>query len=448
MRRNVPDNNISTTYARPPDKETHLLSAPLPESTVSHRKFQITAWLIWIGHFVFITRQKIFQRARDRLDFDTVDAYAAVDVITVSFLMIVLLCSSRTSQFLSKVYKSSAFWLLLYYLLCALSATWSLRPVYSFYRSVEFMVFFVSLVVALSYSPGFEKAEKWVLFLSILSVFVQMGLHMKEGIPLSLAAWHTNAYTASAAVIFVYCTGEYLALAKQKLAGEWERRKMLLTYGCLSLPLLLLGTSSASNVAALFGLCVILLIRRKVGILMLIIFVMLPLFFLIDGPDVLQQVIFPGKSVESIETFGGRTMAWDYYKEKIAESLLLGYGLGVSPIYGERAGAVYSHNFVISILIGTGFLGLSIFFVFIVKLGAELIRTLRSRIKGATGIMAAMAAGFVNSMSIAIIADRWFTASFAFLSIFALFVLHVYPRSFQSAGLSSIDQEVTSEGTQ
>jgi hypothetical protein len=43
-----------------------------------------------------------------------------------------------------------------------------------------------------------------------------------------------------------------------------------------------------------------------------------------------------------------------------------------------------------------------------------------------------MAAGFVNSLSMPMIADRWVTASFAFFSILALFIIHVYPRSFQS----------------
>ncbi len=82
---------------------------------------------------------------------------------------------------------------------------------------IFFMVFFLSLFVALSYLPTFEKAERRVLFLSVLSVFVQMGVHMKGGISLSLGAWHTIAYTASAAVIFIYCAGEYLALTKAAL---------------------------------------------------------------------------------------------------------------------------------------------------------------------------------------------------------------------------------------
>ena len=412
-----------------------MLSAPLQESMVARKSSQKVAWLIWIAHFAFITRHKIFERSR--LDFDTLDAYAAADVLVVSILIIILLISSKTSQFLSSVYKLSAFWLLLYYLLCALSATWSLRPVYSFYRSIEFMVFFVSLVVALSYSGDFEKAEKRVLFLATLSVFVQMGQHMREGIPLSLTAWHTNAYSASAAVIFVYCAGEYMALVKEKLCEDRSRRKMLFIYGCMSLSLLALGTSSGSNVAALIGLVIILLVQRKIGLMMVIIFASIPFFILSGGIDMLMQVIFPLKSEQAIETLGGRMMVWNYYYERIADSPLLGYGLGVSPTTGGWVWMTYSHNFVISILMGTGLLGFFIFFLFLIKLAAELIRALRGNIKGSMGIMAAMAAGFVNSLAMPMIADRWFTASFAFLSFFALFILYVYTRSFQSPSLPS-----------
>lgn len=438
----------------------HSISS-LPQSMVSQNGSQKVAWLIWIAHFAFIIRQKIFQRGR--LDFDTLDTYAAVDVGIVAILMIILLLSSRTFQVLTKAFKLSVFWMLLYYMVCALSATWSLRPAYSLYRSVEFMVFFVSLVIALSYSSGFEKAERRVLFLSILSVFLQMGLHMRDGIPLSLAAWHTNAYSASAVVIFVYCASEYLASAKQRFAEHRMRRKILFLFGSLSFSLLVLGTSSASNIAALFGLAVILLVQRKVGLVILIVCLTLPFFVLGNGLDLLKEAVFPGKSEQAIDTLGGRTMAWSYYIEKIAASPFLGYGLGVSPIGVEdvlgsgiggsqsgddEVGVAYSHNFVISILIGTGFIGFSVFLVFLVKLAAELISTLRCNIKGSLGILAAMAAGFVNSLSMPMIADRWVTASFAFMSIFALFILYVYPRSCQSPHLQSFDKDVINGGTQ
>lgn len=440
---------------------TGLSSSSFPQGMVLQNGSQKVAWLIWIAHFAFIIRQKIFQRGR--LDFDTLDAYAAVDVIIVAFLMVILLLISRTSQFFTKAFKLSVFWLLLYYIVCALSATWSLRPAYSFYRAVEFMVYFVSLAIALSYSSGFEKAEKRVLFLSILSVFIQMGIHIKDGIPFSLEAWHTNAYSASAVVIFVYCAGEYLALAKQRFAEHRTRRKMLFLCGSLSFFLLVLGTSSASNIAALIGLAVILLLQRKVVLVILIVCLTLPFFVLGDGLDLLKEAVFPGKSEQAIETLGGRTMAWSYYAEKIAASPFLGYGLGVSPIGVEdvigsgigvspteddEVGVAYSHNFVISILIGTGFLGFSVFLVFLAKLALELIQVLRARIKGSLGIVVAIGAGFVNSLSMPMIADRWVTASFAFMSFFALFILYVYPHSCQSKQLGSFNENVTKSDSQ
>jgi O-antigen ligase len=412
------------------DKNAIPSSASVPKSRVARKTTQIVAWLIFIAHFAFIARQKIFQRGR--LNFDALDTYAAVDVFVVSFLALVLLCSGKTFHFLSRAYKSSVFWLLAYYLLCALSAVWSSRPAYSLYRSVEFMVFFISLAVAVSYSSGFEKAEKRVLLLSLLSVFVQMGIHMRSGNLLSLWTWHTNAYTASAAVIFVYCAGEYLALGKQKVSENRGRRRMLFIFGCLSLPLLALGTSSASNVAALFGVVVILLAQRKIWLVMLITYAAVLLFLLGGGLESLMKFVFPFKTEEEIATGGGRADIWNFYIARIADSPIWGYGLGVLPTKGGRAMAALSHNFVFSILIGTGFLGLTIFLIFAVKLAAELIRSFRRKIEGSAGALGAMAAGFVNSLSMPMIADRWVTASFAFFSILALFIIHVYPRSFQS----------------
>lgn len=424
------------------EKSTDLSSDALPDRRVARKAVQTVAWLIWIAHFAFIARQKIF--VRGRLDFDTVDTYAAVDVSVVFFLALVLLFSRKISQFLSIAFKSSLFWLLAYYMVCALSAVWSLRPLYSLYRSVECVIFISSLFVALSYCTSFEKAERKVLFLSLLSVFVQMGIHMKSGPIFSLGTWHTNAYSASAAVLFAYCAGEYLALGKKKLleTGERLRRKMLFRYGLLSFLLLALGTSSASNVAALFGIIVILFAQRRIGLVMFIMYASILFFFLGGGMEPLKDVLFPGKTDQGIETLGGRTIAWTYYAERIANSPIWGYGLGVVPsgkgavfeAYSKGGvGAAYSHNFVLSILIGTGFLGLFVFIFFPLKLARELKRSLRRKIMGATGVLGAMAAGFVNSLAMPMIADRWVTASFAFFSILALFILHVYPHSSRSS---------------
>jgi len=407
--------------------KTELSSNSLRKSRVSHKTSQVVAWLIFIAHFTFIARQKIF--ARGRLDFDTVDTYAAVDVAVVFFVALLLLCNGKTFQSLSRINKSSALWLLVYYMLCALSAMWSLRPAYSLYRAFEFSIFFVSLIVAVSYSFDFEKAERKVLLLSLLSVFLQMGLHIRGGISFSLLAWHTNAYSASAAVIFVYCAGEYLALGAKKSSDISKRKKMLLTYGCLSLALLALGTSSASNVAAAFGIVVILIVQRRIALMLAIIFMAILFFLLGGGKDFLIDLLFPGKTDHGISSLGGRTITWEYYLARIAASPIWGYGLGVSPTRGGGAWMAYSHNFIISILIGTGFLGLTVFLIFGFRFAMELVRSFKKKITGSVGIMGAMAAGFLNSLAMPMIADRWYTASFAFFSIMALFIIHVNSQS-------------------
>lgn len=426
------------------DSKTDLYSVSLPENNASQKTSQAAAWFIWLAHFAFIARQKIF--ARGRIDFDTIDTYAAIDVLVVSFLMLILLFNRKTTRFLSVVYKSSLFWLFAYYFVCALSIMWSLRPAYSLYRSIECLVFITSLGVALLYCPGFEKAERKVLFLSLLSVFVQMGAHMRGGGALSLGVLHTNAYSASAAMIFVYCVGEYLALAKKKLSINSKRRKRLFIYGVFSLAFLALGTSSGSNVAALFGIVVILFAQRKMGLMTFIFFAVLLLFFLGGGLDPLMEVLFPGKTEQGIATLGGRTKTWTYYAARIAESPLWGHGLGVSPTKGGGVWMAYSHNFILSILIGTGFLGLTIFIFFPFKLAVELIRSSKRKIEGAAGAMGALAAGFVNSLSMPMIADRWATASFAFFSILFLFLLHVYPKRLQPSK-SSFHENPIAEGS-
>ena len=81
----------------------------------------------------------------------------------------------------------------------------------------------------------------------------------------------------------------------------------------------------------------------------------------------------------AISTGSGRIWLWEMYIQKVLDSPIIGYGLGVIPVGAHEAMSARTHNFIFSALIGTGFLGLSIFLVFLVKLGSELIISRRKK---------------------------------------------------------------------
>ena len=116
-----------------------------------------------------------------------------------------------------------------------------------------------------------ESAEKKVLLISSIVILLTIIGHIKlTGFSLSLWHWHTNSYSASSAMVFCYCAGEYFR-------AEKKRKKLLLYFGLFSFIFLALGTSSASNLSAAFGIFVILIFysRAVIGILFLLFFITL-----------------------------------------------------------------------------------------------------------------------------------------------------------------------------
>jgi len=138
-----------------------------------------------------------------------------------------------------------------------------------------------------------------------LSIYVNLKF---SGFSFSLAALPTNSYSASAAILFCYCLGEYFS-------SEGDRKKTLRRYAVFALTALAIGTRAASNIAAFFGVLLLLFFCRKfslLGVGLLILGVLLLLLFVIDIDfSFIKDLLFPGKDEAEIETMRGRLPMWE-----------------------------------------------------------------------------------------------------------------------------------------
>ncbi|HUW34260.1 MAG TPA: O-antigen ligase family protein [Planctomycetota bacterium] len=380
--------------------------------------------LLWLFAMGIVVRMTIFVRQRSSSQFTEVDTNALVEIVLVGLTAAVLLFAPRARSVWKVLWRTSGGLLVAYYVLCAATALWSPLPDYSLFRAVETLSQYVAVVVALSYCASFEAAEKRVLAVSVVAVVLGLISTLQmAGFAVSLDALHTNSYTASAAVLCCYCGGE-LAAARGK------RGRMLRLFGLAGLAAVVAGTSSASIIATLCGGLVGFTMSRRYGVLLsaLAVFAMVTAYML--AGDVIEGIVFPGKTDQQIRTMTGRTQLWEAYAEEIKENPLLGKGFGVGPRLSTFRYTTNAHNSIFAVLLSAGAVGMAVAAAGGLKLWREVRYCMRVRRPGGAGCAAAMTAAVVNSMGLPIIGESWMVPSLVVacvLGLHLLFVLTVAP---------------------
>ncbi|TKJ38116.1 MAG: hypothetical protein CEE38_04990 [Planctomycetes bacterium B3_Pla] len=392
-----------------------------PSSYLAQREGRAMPVLLWIVVLAMVTRMTVFSRQRAEGEFATIDSSAMAQIFIVGLTCCLLLFSTRLKQVCKSISHTSLGLLIGYYLLGAVSALWSPMPKYSLYRAFEASSQLLAVALAMSYCRDFRAAERRVLLISFLTLILPIAARFKSvGFAFSLSAWHTNSYSASAAMIFCYCLGELLTAT--------EERRTLLGFGALvALFWLVLSTSAGSYIAALCGIAVIGVLARNRGMLLMSLLIgIVLLFFLAGRKDILFKALFPNKSVEAVETLHGRRRLWDHYIEKAKEKPLLGHGSFVTHHIGEFA-VNNTHNSFFTVLVGTGLLGLGVVTVGLLRLASETRMAAYSASSGFIGCTSAFTVCLVNSMNLPIIWDQWRPPYLVFACFLCLHTLYLIP---------------------
>lgn len=240
-----------------------------------------------------------------------------------------------------------------------------------------------------------ELAIKFSFLIILLMLF---SVVKSNGFSFNLWHWHTNSYSTVAAMIFGYCYGEYNN--KYREISWYEKR--LLRRGILwSIILVLLGTSSASNIALLSSIVVITMISGKKSLKIFSFMLLVILIFLYQSyGDTILGLVFPGKSVEEVEMMHGRFNLWDRYFILIEQKRWFGWGFAaisrISDLYN-----IHTHNSFIEILGGIGIFGLVLFVLNIIHIYYRLLTNIHSPYL--LGTLGAITGGLINGNSISFI---------------------------------------------
>ncbi len=400
--------------------------SPAPAGPRARRR-PVTASLQWLLLLAWSARNTIFVRQRAANTFATVDVAAGVQIGFVAASALALLASGRLGELFAN-HRSPIQWLLLYYVVCAVSSLWSPLPLYSLYRATEALILVASAGSAMMMARDQRSAERTLLLLALITVLLSMGQNVRlfgiTGMG-TLHSWHTNTYTAVAAMCLVYGFGEHRS-------ADGERRRLLGITILLSLTVVVVGTSSASNVSVAVGLLIAAIIQRRFGFLVFLSVVLLIAVGLLIAREGsvfgMLSWMFPGKDEVAVESLGGRTRLWELYWESMRHHPILGTGFGVLSF--EHGGSVRfnSHNSFIAAVLGVGVAGGALAAAFVWRLCRQALKGVRDARPGAVGGAAALVTALVNSNSMPLFLEIWEESNLVSTALIAYLVYFVWSR--------------------
>jgi O-antigen ligase len=373
--------------------------------------------LLWGLLLGVVARATIFIRQRGPGDFDTVDSAAFAEILMVGGALVLVASSSRLPATLRRIARTSSIVLMAYYAFGAMSAIWSPLPMFSLYKAAQVMIEMLAVFLALSYYTSFQAAEKAVLWVCLLCVLCGMTpcIRLNSGSLLSIMTWHTNSYSASAAILCCYCWAELMSV-------PGPRRRLLTWIGICAGAAVVLGTSAVSFLAAACGIAVGLMVGKRRGPAIVILLLGAILIAVASGGD-LRSVFLPGKSDSDITTFSGRVTLWTDYFEEIKKSPFIGVGFSVLARIANVAYETNAHNSIIGVLGGTGAAGLAIVLAWAFALVRELRTSVRFNGPAAAGCAAAIVAGLVNSLGCDFLGEGWSPSTLVFMCFVAMHAL-------------------------
>lgn len=375
--------------------------------------------------FGLVIRATFLQRRRDPSAFAEVDTSSLVEVILV-FLAIPFILSKRGQRAIKLLFAGPIKYYLFYCLWCFITIFWASSLLYSLFRIVELLTILFLFAFLFVDIRSKEYAKMVLLFFVIFSLLVGIGNNFRSG-AFSFESFHSNSYPmlAAAGIIigfYIYKDKKYFDYDLLKIRYAAVLLFIISVLGIIA------GTSSASNVSLVIAIILISSMRRSnLLTLFLVIFSIVVVWYFWENYQTqIIDIVFPGKSLESIKTGHGRTAMWQYYINGILEKPLFGYGFPT----GEKEGFRYgfgltnsSHNMLISVAINTGFVGLLLFLIFVLKYTLFLIRKLKEGHLDMKWITGAWIVFLVNSLSMPALGSHWMwiTSSVLCVLVYSVF---------------------------
>ena len=290
-----------------------------------------------------VTRSRDFEE-NTALDFSAWTQMAYVGIVFVICFDILFRQSPRKSRFL---FSSPQLFLLAYVLVCFTSMLWSPNVMLTGFRAFESLAYLMlislivqNLIARLDFGDIVEWAILWIVWHLIWSTATGIKI-----IGIQYLFWPFGASRLAVPLFFFLA----LLMSKRKIF------KYLIIAFCI------LSVSNKVYFGIVLGMLGFYFGNSKYRALMF--GGMVSVFFvliLVDVEELLLSTVFYGREAISMANTSGRDQIWAIALEGFLQKPLMGYGFVAGEnavLYQSFSGAINTHNFLLSAVLGTGILG-------------------------------------------------------------------------------------------
>jgi hypothetical protein len=377
------------------------------DTAAAAKSKKIRVRLIYILIMLWVGRVAIF--IRRRYDYSAIDMLAMVQIGVVGAILVFFLIFPM-ANFRQQIKNSSLKFYFLYLLIGAASALWSINPAFSLYRSMEAFAMSAAVLYFCASAESVEKGIRRVQLIMwpiLLAIWVA-GM-MRQGFSLTLK---DNGFGAMAALTACFFSAWILT-------DKTIRNKNKYFQMGLGIFFVLVSMSLASWWSFWFGACYCAFLTRRKAMVLALILVGVTIFITL-GQDTRQKLLIRDKDYEHLEEMTGRKILWTDYMTASRERPMLGFGFAMG---GREVGTVYTtntHNAFFAALLGTGWVGVVTLGLFFLTLARELLRYRHYRYPPWLACASALAAGFLNTMSVSILGEQFDAPTAVFMALLGL----------------------------
>jgi O-antigen ligase len=369
-----------------------VLSALLP--TLSKLK-SLTLQLRW-WHFawflIFLSGLVFRIRDVETIEAHLLDFWALYRIVLAGIVVVMLLgrLVIRHTPWIRSLVRGLIGLLSAYVLVCILSTLWSVYPLWTLYRSAEYLVgvcLIAVIIVSIKTVQEFKTLFDWTWVLTgFLTITVWLGI----------VIWPEQAVSHGVGLIGIQIQGVLPAVASNgvgdlgaflgiitlsRLLFPTKHRRVYWIAFLISMLTLVLSQSRTPLMGFLLALPLVLFACRRIGILVLSAILILALLYQSIAGDLFWQFFLRGQTHEEFASLSGRVGWWEAGWPLFKERPLTGHGayaaarfIVLAGLGATRTGSL--HNTWIEVLVNTGIVGLSILFLCILGIWIVLLRFL------------------------------------------------------------------------
>src|SRR2546422_990485 len=347
-------------------------------------------WWHGLWFLLFVSGLTFRGRDIDTIREAPVDFWAGWRIGLIGLVAMVLLgrLAKRTSDWVPALLRGLPAGVFLYGLASLVSTLWSVYPMWTLYKSLEYLVDVALLVAVVGAVRNVEEIKSlfdWTWLLSgllLLTVWLGVLLRPEAAVltGVGLIGIQLQGVLPSIASNGVGDLGAILLLvAVTRLLFRSHHRSFYWLVCLAALPTLVLAQSRSPFTGALLGLLAVFVLARRFGLLAFVGLAGAALIALTNALGIVQQAFLRGQSPALVRSLSGRVDFWTFGWGLLRENPFLGlggYAAGRFAVLGPLGdpGNSTVHNAWLEILFGVGVIGLLPFLATFLGIWTNLLR--------------------------------------------------------------------------